>query len=185
MFLTEIKDGKGYYLFEYQSAYWATIGGIRTNDRLTALDADNKPIDGLFIGGLNMGSAFCRPYYDIPGTACGLSIASGVTGAKEIIQYLKPSTPAIISLAPARFLPPAGALPPRAEKTSSRPASRSGQSVARHTLRKATSGRPPPRKSPQPRRPQRLRNRGVPAIALFLSVTSCCILRGAARKAHG
>ena len=89
MFLTEIKDGKGYYLFEYQSAYWATIGGIRTNDRLTALDADNKPIDGLFIGGLNMGSAFCRPYYDIPGTACGLSIASGVTGAKEIIQYLE------------------------------------------------------------------------------------------------
>ena len=56
---------------------------------LTALDADNKPIDGLFIGGLNMGSAFCRPYYDIPGTACGLSIASGVTGAKEIIQYLE------------------------------------------------------------------------------------------------
>lgn len=89
MFLTEIKDGKGYYLFEYQSAYWATLGGIRTNDRLTALDADNKPIDGLFIGGLNMGSAFCRPYYDIPGTACGLSIASGVTGAKEIIRYLE------------------------------------------------------------------------------------------------
>ena len=89
MFLTEIKDGKGYYLFEYQSAYWATLGGIRTNDRLTALDADNRPIDGLFIGGLNMGSAFCRPYYDIPGTACGLSIASGVTAAKEIIQYLE------------------------------------------------------------------------------------------------
>ncbi|MFR7405333.1 MAG: hypothetical protein ACLUW6_12325, partial [Coriobacteriaceae bacterium] len=34
-----------------------------------------------------------------------------VTGAKEIIQYLEAQHPAITSLAPARFLPPAGASP--------------------------------------------------------------------------
>lgn len=87
-FLQPVAEGP-FYAMQYEPSAWVTIGGIRTNDRLTALDADNKPIDGLFIGGLNMGSAFCRPYYDIPGTACGLSIASGVTGAKEIIQYLE------------------------------------------------------------------------------------------------
>ena len=86
---TVLPDSGGSYVDHILSEGEATIGGIRTNDRLTALDADNKPIGGLFIGGLNMGSAFCRPYYDIPGTACGLSIASGVTGAKEIIQYLE------------------------------------------------------------------------------------------------
>ena len=89
MFLTPIKEGKGYYLFEYNAAYWTTLGGVRTNDHLIALTGDNEPIEGLYIGGVNMGSAFCRPYYDIKGAACGLSIASGVMAATEMISYIE------------------------------------------------------------------------------------------------
>ena len=35
-----------------------------------------------------MGSAFCRPYYDIKGAACGLSMSSGVLGAKEMMSHI-------------------------------------------------------------------------------------------------
>ena len=88
MFLTPIKEDCGYYLFEYNSAYWTTLGGIRTNDHLVALNEDGEPIPGLYIGGVNMGSAFCRPYYDIKGAACGLSMSSGVLGAKEMMSHI-------------------------------------------------------------------------------------------------
>lgn len=87
-FLTEIQEGKGYYAFEYCGGYWTTLGGIRTDAALVAVDENNDPIPGVFVGGANMGSAFCRPYYDIPGSCCGLSIASGILAAKGIIDYL-------------------------------------------------------------------------------------------------
>ena len=89
IFLTPIKEGKGYYLFEYNAAFWCTLGGIRTNANLVALDGNNEEIPGLYIGGVNMGSAFCRPYYDIKGSACGLSVASGVLGGKNMIAYIE------------------------------------------------------------------------------------------------
>ena len=87
-FLTPIAEGKGYYAFEYTCGYWCTIGGIKTDAQLRALDANDKPIGGLYIGGTEMGSAFGTTYYDIPANGSGLSIASGALAADKISEYI-------------------------------------------------------------------------------------------------
>lgn len=88
MFLKEIKEGKGYYAFEYAGSYWCTIGGVISDAKLRVLNENKEPIPGVYIGGAEMGSAFGRTYYDIAATCAGLSVASGVVAANSIISYV-------------------------------------------------------------------------------------------------
>lgn len=88
MFLKEIKEGCGYYAFEYAGSYWCTIGGIKSDANLHVVDGNNEIIPGVFIGGAEMGSAFGRTYYDVAAACAGLSVSSGVVGANSIISYL-------------------------------------------------------------------------------------------------
>lgn len=88
MFLTEIKEGAGYYAFEYVGSYWCTLGGVKSDAHLRVLDKNNNVIPGMFVGGAEMGSAFGRTYYDISATCAGLSIASGVIAADEMSAYM-------------------------------------------------------------------------------------------------
>lgn len=88
MFLTEIRQGSGYYAFEYSGSYWCTIGGVKSDADLHILNRNNEIIPGAFVGGNEMGSAFGSTYYDIAGTCAGLSISSGIIGANAIVSYL-------------------------------------------------------------------------------------------------
>lgn len=88
MFLTEIKEGSGYYAFEYSGSYWCTLGGVKSDAGLHILNHDNGIIPGAFVGGNEMGSAFGRTYYDVAATCAGLSVASGVIAADSIISYV-------------------------------------------------------------------------------------------------
>ena len=87
MFMREIKEGKGYYAFEYAGSYWCTLGGVKTDAKLRVLDVNKKPITGVYAGGAEMGSAFGDTYYDICATCAGLSVASGVVAANSIMSY--------------------------------------------------------------------------------------------------
>ena len=89
IFLRPIKEGYGYYAFEYAGGFWCTMGGVKTDATLRALNAENEPVPGIYIGGMEMGSAFGRTYYDISATGSGLSIASGAIAADAIEEYLK------------------------------------------------------------------------------------------------
>ena len=73
MFMREIKEGKGYYAFEYAGSYWCTLGGVKTDAKLRVLDVNKKPITGV--------------YADICATCAGLSVASGVVAANSIMSY--------------------------------------------------------------------------------------------------
>ena len=86
--MKEIKDGKGYYAFEYAGSYWCTLGGVKTDAKLRVLDSYKKPIPGIYVGGAEMGSAFSDTYYDICATCAGLSVASGVVAANSIMLYV-------------------------------------------------------------------------------------------------
>lgn len=86
-FLQEVKEGP-FYAFEYNLSYFSAIGGIRTDGQLRALTPNREVIPGLYVGGLEMGSAFGNAYYDYKGAACGLSLASGILGATGMIEYL-------------------------------------------------------------------------------------------------
>ena len=87
MFMREIKEGKGYYAFEYAGSYWCTLGGVKTDAKLRVLDVNKKPITGVYAGGAEMGCAFGDTYYDICATCAGLSVASGVVAANSIMSY--------------------------------------------------------------------------------------------------
>lgn len=82
--------GKGpYYVFQYQPSAWCTIGGVRVDDHLRALDKDRTPIEGLYVAGVDAGSMYSNPYYDIEGAAFSLALNSGRLAAMNIAKDLK------------------------------------------------------------------------------------------------
>ncbi|MPM77912.1 hypothetical protein SDC9_124921 [bioreactor metagenome] len=88
MYLSEIKEGP-FYIVQNQFSGWSTIGGVRVDESLRALNDDNKAIPGLYVVGSDAGSLFCTPYYDIPGSFYGLAIDSGTIAGKEAAAYSK------------------------------------------------------------------------------------------------
>ena len=64
-------------------------GGIRTDDQLRALKADNTPLQGLYVVGTDNGSMYYSPYYDVPGFCYGLCVDSGYIAATEAVEYIK------------------------------------------------------------------------------------------------
>ncbi|HCX65476.1 MAG TPA: hypothetical protein DHN33_09725, partial [Eubacteriaceae bacterium] len=76
MYLSAIEEGP-YYIIQNEFSGWSTIGGIRVDESLRALNDKNKPIPGLYVIGADAGSLFSTPYYDIPGSFYGLAIDSG------------------------------------------------------------------------------------------------------------
>lgn len=82
--------GKGpYYVFQYQPSAWCTIGGVRVDDHLRALDTNHEPIEGLYVAGVDAGSLYTNPYYDLEGAAFSIALNSGRLAAMNIAKELK------------------------------------------------------------------------------------------------
>ena len=88
VFLTAINNGP-YYVFEYEPSAWCTLGGVKVDDSLRALNKDNRPIQGLYVAGVDAGSLFTAPYYDNEGSAFGLSLGSGTLAGRNMYIYIK------------------------------------------------------------------------------------------------
>lgn len=82
-------DKGPYYVFQYQPSAWCTIGGVRVDDKLRALDTNHEPIEGLYVGGVDAGSLYSNPYYDLEGAAFSLALNSGRLAAMNIVEELK------------------------------------------------------------------------------------------------
>ena len=87
-FMKEISEGP-FYIFEYEPSSWCSFGGVKVDRDLHALNKDNDVIPGLFVGGLDAGSMYSSPYYDIGGTASGLALMSGRVAAQTMAEYIK------------------------------------------------------------------------------------------------
>ncbi|MGI5928529.1 FAD-dependent oxidoreductase [Pseudoflavonifractor sp.] len=87
VFLTPVSEGP-FYVFEYEPSAWGTLGGVKVDSHLRALTADNEPIPGLYVAGVDAGSMYTAPYYSNEGAALGLAMASGTWAAKEISSYV-------------------------------------------------------------------------------------------------
>lgn len=87
VFMTPVTEGP-FYVFEYETSAWCTIGGVKVDDSLRVLDANNDPIPGLYAAGLDAGSMFTVPYYDNEGSAFGLSLASGTMVGRLMNDYV-------------------------------------------------------------------------------------------------
>lgn len=82
-FLTAIDEGP-FYVVEYEPSAWGTLGGLRTDSSLRVLNSDLAPIEGLYAAGVDAGSLYCQPYYQVEGTAVGLAFGSGILAAETI-----------------------------------------------------------------------------------------------------
>ena len=86
-FLQPIATGP-FYAMQYEPSAWVTIGGIRTNDRLQAIDSEGLPIAGLYVAGADNGTLMSAPYCDYEGYSlmcayCGGRMA-GMYAVEEI-----------------------------------------------------------------------------------------------------
>lgn len=88
VFLTPVSEGP-FYVFEYQTSAWCTLGGVKVDDSLRVVDSNNEPIKGLYAAGLDAGSMFTNPYYDNEGSALGLSFASGTLVGRNIVSDME------------------------------------------------------------------------------------------------
>lgn len=81
-FLQPIATGP-FYAMQYEPSAWVTIGGIRTNDRLQAIDGDGLPIAGLYVAGADNGTLMSAPYCDYE----GYSLMCAYCGGRLAGQY--------------------------------------------------------------------------------------------------
>lgn len=86
-FMTPISEGP-FYIFQYQSSAWGTLGGVKVDDHLRVMNNDFEAIPGLYAAGVDAGSVFTTPYYDNEGAAFGTSLSSGSLAGKEIAEYV-------------------------------------------------------------------------------------------------
>lgn len=86
-FLTPITKGP-FYIVEYEPSAWGTLGGLRTDSSLRVINADLAPIPGLYAAGVDAGSLYCQPYYQVEGAAVGLAFGSGILAAETIMGDL-------------------------------------------------------------------------------------------------
>ena len=77
-----------FYVIEYEPSAWGTLGGVRTDSSLRVLRSDLKPVKGLYAAGVDAGSLYCQPYYQVEGTAVGLAFGSGIYAADVIMSDL-------------------------------------------------------------------------------------------------
>ena len=60
----------------------------RTDEETRALRADFSVIEGLYIAGVENGSLYSRPYYDVGGTCSGLAYSSGRLAGMKMAEYV-------------------------------------------------------------------------------------------------
>ena len=73
-----------FYAVQEQLSCWLTLGGIKTNGKFLALDADNKPIKGLYVAGADA-DLWGVPYYQ-GGSAQGFCFASGLLAGENAAE---------------------------------------------------------------------------------------------------
>lgn len=79
-YLNPIEKGP-FYIVQSQPAGWLSLGGIKTNANCQALDADGKPIEGLYVAGVDA-DLFTSPYYQMA-SANGFCLASGLIAGES------------------------------------------------------------------------------------------------------
>lgn len=87
LYLTPVSTGP-FYAVKYLPGFFNTLGGVKVNERLEALRADNAPIPGLYVAGVDGGSMFHKPYFDICGTTMMYAFTSGRIAGREAAKFV-------------------------------------------------------------------------------------------------
>ena len=88
-YLSSMAEGP-YYAFDCYDGFFTTIGGVKINEDLLAVDYEDNPIQGLYVGGCDTG-ALCGDIYDFtsaPGEQSSWAVNSGRLVAKHVAETL-------------------------------------------------------------------------------------------------
>ena len=82
-YLFPIENGP-FYAAKGRTDFLNTFGGIRINEKMQVVDANENPVEGLYAAGADA-SGWVVSFYNgyIPGNAFGFSVFSGMTAGKE------------------------------------------------------------------------------------------------------
>lgn len=92
-FLRPLTEGP-FYAFECNDGFYTTVGGVRINENIQAINEDGDIIEGLYVGGCDTG-ALCGDIYDFtsaPGEQRSWALNSGRLAAKHVAATLKGQT---------------------------------------------------------------------------------------------
>ena len=83
-------DTPPYYVFKCGVVFLTTMGGLRINEHMEAVDEDDTPIQGLFAAGNDTGGFESNTYNVLlPGSTFGYAINSGRIAGENAAKYIK------------------------------------------------------------------------------------------------
>ena len=81
--------GKRYYAIARFPGAYGSLGGIRVNYKLEALNDDYKRVDGLYAAGSDVCDLYNGTYlYYLPGNTMGFAVNSGRMAAENAVDYV-------------------------------------------------------------------------------------------------
>jgi len=86
--LIPIKEGP-YYAVKYVARNLGTLGGVRINEKIEAVDKDGHPIPGLYVAGADAGGMYGKSYVDFEGGTLGFAYTSGRLAGENAAKYVK------------------------------------------------------------------------------------------------
>lgn len=83
-------DNGPFYAIKMETGIMVSMGAMKIDDRLRALDAQGEPIPGLYCVGCDAGGLFGESYQlTVPGSANGFAMTSGWLSADDIAERIK------------------------------------------------------------------------------------------------
>jgi fumarate reductase flavoprotein subunit len=80
-------DRAPYYAVRMEPAIFGTLGGIRVDRFMRALDDKLAPVPGLYVAGQDAGGMFGYPYYETAGSTQGFAYNSGRIAGENAFAY--------------------------------------------------------------------------------------------------
>ena len=88
-YLHTVKEGP-FYAIKMETGIMITMGALKINEYMEAIDENNQPIRGLYIVGCDAGGLYDESYtLPIPGSANGFALTSGWLAADHITAKIK------------------------------------------------------------------------------------------------
>ena len=87
-FLYPVKQGP-YYAVLTRLRCLGTLGGVAVDERMQAVDADQKPIANLYVVGADAGGVYGNNYVMFEGGTLGFAYTSGKIAGREAAAALK------------------------------------------------------------------------------------------------
>ena len=85
--LIPITEGP-FYAVKYVARNLGTLGGVRINEKIEAVDENGQPIPGLYVAGADAGGMYGKSYVDFEGGTLGFAYTSGKLAGENAAKYV-------------------------------------------------------------------------------------------------